>query len=63
MQWATQEHGVNRFVVSISPVNEPSLRLARKFGFRKVGTITDPEEGVEDVFLLDISISAGDSSL
>jgi len=54
MQWAAQEHGVKRFVVSISPTNEPSLRLARKFGFRKVGTITDPEDGVEDVFLLDV---------
>jgi RimJ/RimL family protein N-acetyltransferase len=52
MQWATSEHGVTRFVVSISPANEPSLRLARKFGFRKVGTVTDPENGVEDVFLL-----------
>jgi [ribosomal protein S5]-alanine N-acetyltransferase len=53
MQWATFEHGVTRFVVSISPANEPSLRLARKFGFRKVGTVTDPEDGVEDVFLLE----------
>jgi len=53
MEWATREHNVRRFVVSISPANEPSLRLARKFGFRKVGTVTDPEDGVEDVFLLE----------
>lgn len=53
MQWAIQEHGVTRFVLSISPINEPSLRLARKFGFRKVGSVTDPEDGVEDVFLLE----------
>lgn len=53
MDWATREHGVNRFVVSISPTNEPSLRLARKFGFRKVGTVTDSEDRVEDVFLLE----------
>lgn len=53
MDWATREHGVKRFVVSISPANEPSLRLARKFGFRKVGTVADPEAGVEDVFLLE----------
>jgi RimJ/RimL family protein N-acetyltransferase len=54
MEWASREHEVKRFVVSISPVNEPSLRLARKFGFRKVGSFTDPEDGVEDVFLLDV---------
>jgi RimJ/RimL family protein N-acetyltransferase len=54
MQWATLEHSVKRFVVSINPANEPSLRLARKFGFRRVGTVTDPEDGVEDVFLLEV---------
>ena len=53
MDWATREHGVTRFVVSISPMNEPSLRIAKKFGFRKVGTFTDPE-GVEDVFLREV---------
>lgn len=53
MQWATLEHGVTRFVVSISPANEPSLQLAGKFGFRKVGTVTDSEDRVEDVFLLE----------
>jgi RimJ/RimL family protein N-acetyltransferase len=57
MDWATREHEVRRFVVSISPANEPSLRLARKFGFRKVGSVTDPEDGVEDIFLLDINAS------
>ena len=55
MDWATREHGVTRFVVSISPTNEPSLRLARKFGFRKVGSFMDPEDGVEDVFLLEVN--------
>ena len=54
MDWATREHDVTRFVVSISPTNEPSLRIAEKFGFRKVGTVTDPEEGVEDVFLREV---------
>jgi ribosomal-protein-alanine N-acetyltransferase len=55
MDWATQEHNVTRFVVSISPTNEPSLRVAQKFGFRKVGSFIDPEEGVEDVFLREIT--------
>ena len=54
MDWATHEHVVRRFIVSISPTNEPSLRLAQKFGFRKVGTATDDQGRVEDVFLLDV---------
>lgn len=54
MGWATREHGVSRFIVSISPANEPSLRLAQKFGFRKVGTATDDQGRVEDVFLLEV---------
>ena len=51
MDWATREYDVTRFVVSISPANEPSLRLAHKFGFRKVGTTTDDQGRVEDIFL------------
>ena len=54
MDWATREHGVTRFVVSISPTNEPSLRIAQKFDFRKVGSFTDPEDGIEDVFLREV---------
>ena len=54
MDWATREHHVTRFVVSISPANEPSLRIAKKFGFHKVGTVTDPEDGIEDVFLREV---------
>ena len=54
MDWATREHGVTRFVVSISPTNEPSLRLAQKFDFRKIGSFTDPEDGIEDVFLREV---------
>jgi RimJ/RimL family protein N-acetyltransferase len=54
MQWATLKHSVKSFVLSINPANEPSLRLARKFGFRKVGSVTDPEDGIEDVFLLEV---------
>jgi RimJ/RimL family protein N-acetyltransferase len=54
MAWATREHGVSRFIVSISPANEPSLRLAQKLGFRKVGSAIDEQGGVEDVFLLEV---------
>jgi len=57
MDWASREHHVTRFIVSISPANAPSLRIAKKLGFRKVGSFIDPEEGVEDVFLREISPS------
>ncbi|MCW5880542.1 MAG: GNAT family N-acetyltransferase [Anaerolineae bacterium] len=51
MGWATREQGITRFVVSISPENEPSLRLAAHFGFRKVGYHIDDEDGLEDIFV------------
>jgi RimJ/RimL family protein N-acetyltransferase len=54
MDWATREHHVRRFIVSISPTNEASLGVAQKFGFRKVGSFTDPEEGPEDIFLREV---------
>ncbi|HJP88782.1 MAG TPA: GNAT family N-acetyltransferase [Candidatus Limnocylindrales bacterium] len=48
--WAYREHGVTRFVASISPTNEPSLRLARGFGFQQVGEQMDEIDGLELVF-------------
>ena len=45
--WAAAEHGVRRFVASISPTNEPSLRLARGFGFRETGSHMDEIDGLE----------------
>lgn len=50
MQWARTEHGITRFVVSISPENAPSLGLAAKFGFRRIGSHLDEEDGPEDIF-------------
>jgi len=38
VRWAREEHRVQRFVVSISPDNLPSLGLAAKLGFRKIGS-------------------------
>lgn len=52
MDWAHRDHGVVSFVVSISPENVPSLALARKLGFVKVGAHIDEVDGPEDVFLL-----------
>jgi RimJ/RimL family protein N-acetyltransferase len=48
--WAYREHGVTRFVASISPTNEPSLRLAAGFGFQQVGEQMDEIDGLELVF-------------
>lgn len=48
--WASSEHGVRRFVASISPANEPSLRLAAGLGFEQVGEQVDDIDGLELVF-------------
>ena len=51
--WATREHGIERFVASVGPWNEPSLALVRKMGFVQVGVRWDDEDGEELVFELD----------
>ena len=48
--WAHRVHGVSRFVASISPDNEPSLKLAEGLGFRQVGEQMDEIDGLEYVF-------------
>jgi RimJ/RimL family protein N-acetyltransferase len=55
MEWARREHGVQRFVLSISPLNDPSLRIAERFGFRKIGEQLDEIDGPEDIFLREVS--------
>jgi len=55
MEWASRVHGVSQFAVSIRPLNAPSLSLARKLGFFRVGSQIDEIDGREDVFLLDYS--------
>lgn len=57
MQWATRQHGVPRFVLSIRPDNLPSQRIAQHFGFRKVGMQFDEIDGPEDLFVLETSPS------
>jgi len=49
MAWA-QQQGVTRFVLSISPQNEPSLRIAAHFGFVKIGSQIDEEDGLEEIY-------------
>ena len=50
--WASREHGITRFIASVSPDNEPSLGLVRKLGFRQTGSQWDEEDGEELVFEL-----------
>lgn len=50
MAWASEEHGVRRFRLSIAPTNVPSLALARSLGFRQTGVQWDEEDGEELVF-------------
>ncbi len=49
MNWA-QQQGVTRFVLTISPENQPSLRIAAHFGFVKIGSHIDEEDGLEDIY-------------
>lgn len=48
--WAAREHGIRRFVASISPANEASLTLVRGFGFVRTGEQMDEIDGLEHVF-------------
>jgi ribosomal-protein-alanine N-acetyltransferase len=50
MRWAKEEHGVETFVLSISPDNDTSLAMAERLGFRQVGTRMDDVDGEELVF-------------
>jgi RimJ/RimL family protein N-acetyltransferase len=51
--WARERHALQRFVVSIRPDNDASLRLAAKLGFtRHVASHIDEVDGPEDVFEL-----------
>ncbi len=53
MDWAARIHNVARFVVSISPDNAPSVAMARKLGFARIGGHIDEEDGYEDILARD----------
>ena len=55
MRWAEDEHGIQRFIVTVSPDNVASLRLADRFGFRKIGQHVDEVDGVEGIYLREIA--------
>jgi ribosomal-protein-alanine N-acetyltransferase len=49
--WARAQ-GIDHFVASVAPDNEPSLAIIRKLGFVRTGEHIDPEDGLEHVFQL-----------
>jgi ribosomal-protein-alanine N-acetyltransferase len=50
MHWAHDDQHIDRFVLSISPDNVPSLRIAERLGFTQIGSHIDEEDGLEHVF-------------
>jgi ribosomal-protein-alanine N-acetyltransferase len=48
--WAYSTHGITKFIASIAPDNEPSLILAREFGYVQIGEQMDEIDGLEYVF-------------
>jgi RimJ/RimL family protein N-acetyltransferase len=48
-------HGVERFVVSVSPDNAPSLALIAHFGFARIGEHMDEVDGLEHIYLREAS--------
>ena len=53
LEWAAGEHGIHRFIASISPTNEASLALTRAFGFVRTGEQMDEIDGLELVLEAD----------
>ena len=51
--WAAAEHGIRRFVASVSPTNDASLALVRGFGFVQTGEQMDEIDGLELVLEAD----------
>lgn len=49
--WARAQ-GVEHFIASVAPQNEPSLRLVRRLGFSEVGRHWDDQDGEELEFEL-----------
>ena len=49
MDWAREVHGIQSFVLSISPENTASQALAARLGFVRIGSHIDDEDGLEDI--------------
>jgi len=53
--WAARESNVTIVRASVSPTNDPSLRIVRSFGFVAVSEQWDEEDGLEIVHELDLA--------
>jgi RimJ/RimL family protein N-acetyltransferase len=53
MNWANKRE-VTAFVLSISPQNLPSLRLAESIGYRKISERIDDTDGLEYVYITEM---------
>jgi len=51
MDWAQAEFGIDRFIVSVSPDNAPSLALIARFNFTRIGQHMDEIDGIEHIYL------------
>ncbi len=51
MEWAVSRK-VYTFVLSISPENIPSTRMAKSMGFKKISERTDETDGLEYVYMM-----------
>jgi [ribosomal protein S5]-alanine N-acetyltransferase len=53
MDMAEEWAGIQHFVLSVAPDNEPSLAIVRKLGFVRTGEQMDEEDGLEWIFELE----------
>jgi RimJ/RimL family protein N-acetyltransferase len=58
MEWAHREHGVKDFLLTISPDNLPSQRLAAGLGFSRIGEHIDEVDGIEHILARTVSGAA-----
>ncbi len=58
MNWAHRKHGVQTFVLSISPANIPSLKMAESMHFVKSSERMDETDGLEYTFVKKLMDSA-----
>jgi len=49
MRWAHDEHGVAKFIMTISPENVASQSLAAGLGFVRIGSHIDEVDGLEEI--------------
>ena len=52
MDWALRQR-VHTFILSISPMNIPSITMAESMGFRRIAERTDETDGLECVYMVE----------